>query len=560
MTPIDLIRKLAELRNLTAETEWVEFKCNNADHQKIGQYISALSNSAALCGKRHGYIVWGIEDATHALVGTSFKPRQQKVGNEELENWLSRLLNPRIDFTIHEFQSDGHSIVLFKIQAAISCPVRFEGEEFIRVGSYKKKLRDFPEKERRLWEILSSTQQDWSAQIVEGASWSSLDPEALEFARAQYKEKHPQLSQEIGSWDDATFLNKAKLCINGRVTTSALLLLGKDEASPLLVPAQAQITWVLQDEYNHPVDYQHFGLPFILASNKVLTRIRNLTIRHLPSGTLFPQELTQYDPQVIRETLHNCIAHQDYRQGGRVSLVERPGSLLFTNLGSFIPGTVEEMIQRDAPPAIYRNPFLANAMVNLNMIDTIGSGIKQMFSLQRRRNFPMPDYDLNAPSQVAVKITGQVLDENYTRVLMDNTNVSLMDVIALDKVQKKRPLSNEEFSRLKKLKLVEGRRPNVFVSANVAAATGNKAAYIKHRAFDKKHYKSLVMAYLNKFGEASRQDLDLLLLEKLSDALAVEQKKKFIENLLQGMKRERLIHPERQGRRVKWRISPPSSP
>lgn len=154
-------------------------------------------------------------------------------------------------------------------------------------------------------------------------------------------------------------------------------------------------------------DYQHFDSPLILAGNKVLAKIRNLTVRHLPSGTLFPQEVTQYDPWVLRETLHNCIAHQDYTLRGRINVVETSDALLLTNLGSFIPGTVEDMIRSDAPPEIYRNPFLAQAMVSLNMIDTIGSGIKRMFMRQRSRSFPLPDYDLDDPGKVVVRLTGQ---------------------------------------------------------------------------------------------------------------------------------------------------------
>jgi ATP-dependent DNA helicase RecG len=382
---------LRDLLRLPAETEWVEFKHNNDKPQEIGEYISAISNGAALHGKRFGYIVWGVEDGTHAVVGTTFRPRQAKKGNENLESWLLHQLNPRIDFTIREFDHHGAQIVLFEIQAANSAPVRFGGEEFIRVGSYKKKLKDYPEKERQLWRVLSASPEDWSAQVVDGASLADLDPEALTFARAQYRQKHPQQVAEAEQWDDATFLNKAKLSVGGKMTRTALLLLGKAEAAHQLSPAQARITWVLRDTAKLEKDYQHLDPPFLLAGDKVLQKIRNLTVRHLPSGTLFPQEVTQYDPWVIRETLHNCIAHQDYALGGRINLVESPDTLAFTNLGSFIPGSVEEMIRSDAPPEVYRNPFLAQAMVNLNMIDTIGSGIKRMFTRQRERSFPMPD-------------------------------------------------------------------------------------------------------------------------------------------------------------------------
>ncbi len=291
MTSGELQSKLDELLRLPAETEWVEFKHNNEHPQEIGEYLSAISNGAALHGKRTGYIVWGIEDVTHAVLGTTFQPKKAKKGNEELENWLLHGLDPRIDFAIHEFERGGAPVVLFAVQAANSTPVHFSGEAYIRVGSYKKKLKDFPEKGRRLWELLSESREDWSAQIVEAATLADLDQEAVLFARRQYKEKHPQQAAEIDEWDDATFLNKAKVCIGGKITTTALLLTwGNRNQHTSFLPAQARISWVLRDEKKREKDYQHFDLPFILAGDKILAKIRNLTVRQLPSGTLFPHE------------------------------------------------------------------------------------------------------------------------------------------------------------------------------------------------------------------------------------------------------------------------------
>ena len=558
MTEAELHHQLTTLLALPAETEWVEFKHNNDNPQEIGEYVSALANGAALHGKACGYFVWGIEDGTHRVVGTAFRPRRARVGNEELENWLLQKLTPRVDFTIHEFTMEGQSVVLFIVQAANSAPVRFGGEAFIRVGSYKKKLKDFPEKERKLWLNLSHSREDWSAQVVPAATLADLDPVALAFACAQYREKNPARAAEAEQWDDITFLNKAKVCSGGQITRTALLLLGREESAHFLSPAQVRITWVLRDEKDVEKDYRHFDSPLILASDRVLAKIRNLTVRQMPSGTLFPHEVTQYDPWVIRETLHNCIAHQDYWQGGRINVVERPDSLLFTNRGSFIPGTVEQMIRNDAPPEIYRNPFLAQAMVNLNMIDTIGSGIRRMFLKQRARSFPLPDYDLGDPQRVAVRLTGQILDENYTRLLLSATDLELGDVMALDRVQKKQPINEDAFKRLKGRKLIEGRRPNLFVAAKVAAATGDKAAYIKNRAFDKAHYKSLVIAYLGEFQQASRTDIDQLLWKKLSDALTEKQRRHSVTNLLQEMKREQSIRPLGATRGARWELFKPT--
>lgn len=151
MTPAQLSALLIELLALPHETEWVEWKHNNSDPETIGQNISALANSAALHRRETAYIVWGIEDGTKKIVGTTFKPRQTKKGNEELENWLMHSLHPQVNFKMHEWEHEGRRLVLFEIPRATIAPVRFQSEEFIRVGSYTKKLKDFPAKEKELW-------------------------------------------------------------------------------------------------------------------------------------------------------------------------------------------------------------------------------------------------------------------------------------------------------------------------------------------------------------------------------------------------------------------------
>jgi ATP-dependent DNA helicase RecG len=552
--------KLTELLALPQETEWAEFKHNNTDPQMIGEYLSALSNSAALEGQPFGYIVWGVEDGTRNVVGTTFKPRSQKgAGNEDLEPWLNKLLSPKVNFRIFEFEANGLPMVMFEIQPANTAPVAFSGRRWVRVGSHKKPLAEHPEKERQLWLLLSGPVEDWSAQICAGATLNDLDPNAVAFARQEYKKKHSHLAGEVDGWDNTTFLNKAKVCINGQITRTAILLLGKNESEHYLSPGIARITWVLKDEHGVEKDYKHFGPPLILAVDQVFAKVRNLTYRYLPDASLFPTEVTQYDPWVIRETLHNCIAHQDWEQGGRISVVEFPDRLLFTNVGTFLPGSVEEVVVRDAPPEVYPNRFLAEAMVNLNMIDTIGSGIRRMFTKQRQRNFPMPDYDLSDLDRVKVWIIGEVIDDKYTRMLMARTDLDLLDVIALDKVQKGRPISEDEFRSLKGKKLVEGRRPNLNVSAAVAAATETVVDYLKKRGIDKAYGQKMVVELLEQQGQASRQDIDKLLLAKLSDALDDEQKRNFIMNLLQEMRRNGIVEVHGKGPGAIWELHNPAS-
>jgi ATP-dependent DNA helicase RecG len=514
------------------ETEWLEFKANRYEPQALGEYLSALANSACLQGRPRGYLAFGIEDGSHAVVGTTFDPQAEKgKGEQLLPLWLSLGLRPNVGFEIHPFTYQGERVVLFEVHPAFDRPVEFYGTAYVRDGTSKTELSKYPEKARTIW----NRRVDWSAQVCEQASLNDLEPQAIVKARREFATKFPAQAAAAAGWDDATFLNKAKLTIRGGVTHAALLLLGKPEASTLLAPAVARISWLLKNERNEDLDYEHFGPPFLLNVDKVLARIRNLTVRELPGGTLFPVELTQYDPWVIREALHNCIAHQDYGLRGRVQVVETPDTLLLTNVGGFLPGRVETVIEQDAPLEIYRNPFLAEAMVNLNMIDTQGGGIKRMFMKQRERFFPMPDYDLSQPERVMVKLRGRILDERYTRVLMSQSGLELGLIMLLDKVQKGARISADESRRLKAAKLVEGRYPNLMVAGPLAALAGQKAQHIRNRGLDSRYYRDMIVELVREHQPVSREDIDRLLLDKLPEVLSDEQKLSKVHNLISSL-------------------------
>ena len=397
---------------------------------------------------------------------------------------------------------------------------------------------------------------DWSAQFCESATLADLDDAAIAKARKEFKTKFPRQVEEVNRWDDKTFLNKAKVTVQGRITNAALLLLGKPESSTLLNPSVARISWLLKNERNEDLDYEHFGPPFLLAGERVLARIRNLTVRELPGGTLFPIEMTQYDAWVIREALHNCIAHQDYGLRGRIQVVETPDALLLTNVGSFLPGKVETVIHQDAPLEIYRNPFLAEAMVSFNLIDTQGGGIKKMFQKQRGRFFPMPDYDLSSPERVAVRIAGRILDERYAQLLMNRMDLGLEAIILLDRVQKRLPITKEEHQKLKHDGLVEGRFPNPVVAAQIAALTGDKARHIRDTGFNNEYYRDYIVKMIAKMQPVSREDIDEALLDKLPEVLTRQQKLEKIHNLLTVLSRkERRIRNAGGRRYPSWVIN-----
>ena len=337
-------------------------------------------------------------------------------------------------------------------------------------------------------------------------------------------------------WDDITLLNKARVLKQGKVTRTALLLLGRAESATLLSPAVAKISWILKDADNRELDYEHLGPPFLLAGDRLQNRIRNLNVRAMPSGTLFPVEFTQYDFWVIREALHNCIAHQDYQLRGRIIVVEFPDRVILSNVGDFLPGDVETVIRQDAPQSIYRNAFLADAMVELNLIDTQGGGIKRMFETQRMRSFPLPDYDLITPGFVTVSLNGRILDERYTRLLLERTDIGLEQVMLLDRVQKGLPIEKSEHRSLKNAGLVEGRYPNLIVADVVAKATDTIGEHILESGFDNQYYRDLILKLVREHGPVSRKDIDETLLTKLPDRLNLQQKRTKIRNLMQRLR------------------------
>jgi ATP-dependent DNA helicase RecG len=451
----------------------------------------------------------------HDITGSNYRPTRNDL--DSLKKEIGDKITQNISFIeIHElFRPEGR-VVMFQIPAAPQgIPVAFEGFYYGRLNESLVALNI--EKIDRIRN--QALNRDWSRNIVPEATFAHLDKDAILYAREQYKKKHPSLIDDVDSWDDITFLNKAKVTLDGKITNTAILLLGKDEASPLISPAIAQITWVLKDD---PGDYEHFHTPFILTVNKVLACVRNTKYRYMvDKTTLFPEEVTHYDEWVIRETLHNQVAHQDYSKQCRIIILEYNNRLLFENAGGFIPESIEEVIHLDRPQPYYRNPFLVEAMVNLNMIETIGSGIKKMFTIQRNRYFPLPTYDISDENHTEVTIHGELINENYSRILFEHPELSLDDVIALDKVQKKLPISKDSLNRLRSLKFVKGRSSLVEIVGT-----------IKFVEFTNKDLKQMILDLLKDNRSVSREEIEKLIMPLLPQDLPVKKRQKKISNIL----------------------------
>lgn len=518
------------------ENEVVEFKKaeNNFDFDDLGKYFSALSNEANLRDKAYAWLAFGVHDKTREILGTSFKNSMKSL--QKLKHDLAQHTTDNHTFReIYELEVEGKRVLLFQIPATPrGIPMAWKGHFYGRNGESLAAL-DMGKYEEIRRQVVD---EDWSKEIVEGATMEDLDPEAIKEARKKYGKKHPDLVKEIKKWDDITFLNKAKITLKGKITNAAILLVGRTESEYLISPAVARIRWIYKDSKGEERDFAIETCPFVLATDKIYGKIRNFKylIMDPQLTSLVPDNLDTYDPFIIREALNNAIAHQDYRCHGMINVVEEEDRLIFTNLGSFIPSSVRNVLENDAPEEHYRNKMLANAMVELGMVDTIGSGIKRMFDKQRERLFPMPDYDFS-DNRVKVTVVGKVLDVDYARLLTRDKTLSLLDIEMLSRIQMHRPLSNEEIGYLRKRKLVEGRKNALYFAKSVAGATGQKAEYTRNKGFDDEYYKDLILKALEQHEKLSRKEFNELLISKLPDALTGKQKLIKVGNLLLALRK-----------------------
>lgn len=534
------------------ETEVVEFKEANKDYDrnKIGQYFSAISNEANLKGLQYGWLVFGVRNKDRKIVGSEYR---NKDGLDTLKQEISSGTTGGISFIeifeVYPFaDNEKKRIVMFQIPAAATAiPTGWQDHFYGRNGESLGALSV-----EELDRIRGQEKKDWSKQIISEATIDCLDEEAIALARKKYKEKmnRPHISEEVDKMTDEQFLTKIKLMIGGKLTNAAMVLLGNEDYD-YLFSTPPEISWRLFDSKDCVKDYAIFKVPFITAGERAFEHIRNLTYRYMPSQlTLFPTETRQYDVWLLRELMNNCIAHSDYTIGGRIYLNEFEDRLIMTNPGTFLPGSIEPVLQPSYNPPFYRNQLLAETMVKLNMIDTQTMGIRKVFRIQQEKFFPLPDYDFSVARQVGVTVYGKVLDENYSRVLFENPDFDLSTVYLIDRVQKHVPISKDAVRQLRRLGVIEGKSPNIYVSAKVAESTDTKAQYVKNRGFEDEYYKKLIISYLEIYKSGKKQDFVELLADKLPDTMDENQKKSKIKNLLGSLKKEGQITTDSDNKRL----------
>ena len=379
--------------------------------------------------------------------------------------------------------------------------------------------------QEEIFELLrSQVSADWSGEIAEGACMEDLDAEAVK---------------------------KAGVLPKTKITKAELLLLGKAESAHLLDGFVPRITWTRYDEEGNTEEQEHFGMPLLLAVDKLCAKINNITYTYETDQiSLFPDTTEQYDTSVIKIILNNLIAHNNYQLQGRIRVKEFADKLELVSEGTYLPKYMRDAQQGE--DASLKNAQLSRTMVNVGLLDGESADFSKVEQIQCEKGLPLPNYDLEIPNRIQITLYGKVLDKNYTRLLTSRDDLDLRTIFLLDKVQKKEEISKEDYQHLRKKELVEGRYPNIFVSYKIAGATGLKTNYVKNKGLGDDVYKKVLINALKTMGSANVRELFGVLKGALPEVMDKKQQNRKISNLLQGLKKQGVVKAKGTGQSARW--------
>ncbi len=468
------------------ELPYIEVKVDLNNLNQIGKTISALSNSASWKDEEYAYFIWGIEDGTWKIVGTKFdisktkKPKKDKSeSNQNGELWLNSTFNviPHIEQK-REFYIEGKRLYVLKIKNCGNIPICFAKSPYIRIGSHNQELLKYPEIHRQ---ILNKNQNpDWSAQICDKATIEDLDIEAVEMARIVYIKKwysnEPEMAGQVRKFDTIRVLDEfMMLTKDKKITNTCLLLLGKKHSKIKLGCGFSTIISYLN--LDDTTDDDDYDLPFQKSITSLVNKIRNKPIelsmqiaqQYVANKT---NGLYNYDKNNIRECIANCVAHQDYTKHQKIEVYESINKTVsFRNAGACIYTKSEfELIrQRKIKPSKYRNEFLANAMVQIGLMEAKGTGHQKLFNYNTKQVFlPLPDINWKDKQDFDMIIYGSVKDPNFGKILELKADLEPQEILLLDQVQKTGKINKIAFEKLNKKGLVGGSPTNCYLGLDVA--------------------------------------------------------------------------------------------
>ncbi len=393
---------IEDLRKLPAETPWAEFKENNSNPEIIGKLISALSNAARLADQHFAYVVWGIRNDDHAIVGTTFEPSSQIQNSQPLELWLAQRLQPSIDFRFEPLDIDGKRLVLLTIPAASTAPVEFDRTAFIRIGSGTPRLSDFPERLRTLWTKLQpyAWETGIATQFVTGDDVLAL----LDYASYFELTNQPLPDNRAGIFDKllADRLVQPDAGGHWNITNLGALLFAKrlSDFSPSI--ARKAVRFVAYggmsraDTVTHRHDVQK---GYASGFQGLVDYMDGLLPRNEHIGKAFREEHPLYPSIAIRELVANALIHQDMTVTGAGPLIELfEDRMEITNPGKPLISPERFL---DSPPRS-RNEALASLMRRMRLCEEQGTGIDKVIVAVELHQLPPPDFRMEGDAVRAI--------------------------------------------------------------------------------------------------------------------------------------------------------------
>ena len=478
-----------ELKNLikNQESQTLEFKESTGEKREICETICAFANSEG------GQILVGIKN-DGSLSKAKITEKSQTDITDLFINFKPKI-TVLISFEIVPL--DTFRILIITVKADSNNTNSYNSYKntfWKRVGASTKDIT-----EEIINKFIAET-PDWSAQVCEGATIEDLDEVAIQEVKLQTIKKAVGSKKDIyeNCKTDIEFLDKARLTINGQITNAAMVLIGKEERATVFIQPSGGLEIVWADILTgQKREGGKFFPPFALSVDKLIPQIRIAMHSYMVriAGTITSKRdfVPQYDAQNIREAINNCIAHQDYQSGKRIVMEERSDKLLFRNGGysKLTDEQYEQMVTADFTPNEYRNSFLARAMDTIGMIEKLGTGQKNIFNYAVQNFLPLPDRFNNiAENSFTYIIFGTKIDDRFSEILQDKKDLDMGMIILLDKVQKlsnpkhefykldkqskKKVLTKEQSSKLKSLKLIEGRFPEVYLSLEIQQFLNNE--------------------------------------------------------------------------------------
>lgn len=398
-----LIRLIDELRGGNTEKPWVEFKVNNFKPEMIGEDISALANSAVLYERDQAYMIWGVNNETHEVEGTSFAPEEYKHGNEELENWLRGLLSDNASYKFQSVQyKDGIQVVVLTVQRAVFHTVTFQKNDYIRVGTYTKKLKDYPELQREFWEKLRTfvfETQPAKENISENELSELLDFDAY-FEKLKITQPSNRTSALFYFLEDGLIRKQD----NGLylITNLGALLFARDMSKfPFLFRKAIRVVQYSGSNKKNKIRDQTFSSGYAASFDSAMTYIMALIPAEEQREGATRSVVPFYPETVLREILGNAIIHQDLTITGASPLVE----VFDTRIELTNPGKCMVDIKRivDNPPRS-RNQYLSALMRRMDYCDEAGSGWDDIVIACEESYLATPEiYDYQDATRVVIR-------------------------------------------------------------------------------------------------------------------------------------------------------------